>query len=158
MRTVVREQSAVLAELPHQARILGLAELEKGWRRWVEATNKVVTARVAEAFTAAQKDGWSLRMIAPVAGMSFSTVGNRILRHRDGGAPSAATSQAPPPFEIDNWVRELVDAAHVSVSGERMAEEHRSGVSVSALAVRHGLSERKVWDILQAHGFEGRTP
>ena len=44
----MREQSAVLAELPHRARILGLAELEKGWRRWVSAMTRMVTAEVAE--------------------------------------------------------------------------------------------------------------
>jgi transposase-like protein len=158
MVTVVREQSAVLAELPHRARILGLAELEKGWRRWVSAMTRMVTAEVAEAFTAAQNDEWSLRMIAPVAGMSFSTVANRILRHRDGSAPPTASSSTPSPSDVDRWVRELVDVTRESVSAQGMAAEFRSGVSVSTLVQRHGMSEQQIWDILQAQGVERPTP
>jgi transposase-like protein len=158
MLTIVRKQSAALAELPHRARILGVVELEKGWRRWVAAMNRMVAAEVAEAFTAAQNDEWSLRTIAPVAGMSFSSVGSRILRHRDGGAPPTASSSTPSPSDIDRWVRELVDVTRESVSAERMAAEFRSGASVSTLVQRHGMSEQQVWDILQAQGVERPTP
>lgn len=157
MVTVVQEQSAALAELPHRARILGLVELEKGWRRWVAAMTRMVTAEVAEAFTAAQNDDWSLRMIAPVAGMSFSAVGIRIQRHRDGGASPGTSSQTPSPSDIDRWVRELVDVTRESVSAEGIAAEFRSGISVSTLVQRHGMSEQQIWDILQAQGVERPT-
>ncbi|WP_245589670.1 hypothetical protein [Amycolatopsis balhimycina] len=150
----MQEQSAALAELPHRARILGLVELEKGWRRWVAAMTGMLTAEVAEAFIAAQNDEWSLRMIAPVAGMRFSAVGSRILRHRDGGASSAASSPIPSPSEIDRWVRELIDVTRESVSAEGIAAEFRSGVSVLTLVQRHGMSEQQIWDILQAQGVE----
>ncbi|RSM34595.1 hypothetical protein DMA12_47625 [Amycolatopsis balhimycina DSM 5908] len=156
MVAVVREQSAALAELPHRARILGVVELEKGWRRWVAAMNKMVTAEVAQTFIAAQNDEWTLRQIGPVAGMSFSAVGNRILRHR--GALTATSTKTPSPSDVDRWVRELVDVTRESVSAEVVAAEFRSGVSVSTLVQRHGMSEQQVWEVLKAQGVELPVP